>query len=666
MSKKDLTKSILQRIFGGSDDAAKTVNTKNLLDAQVAKEVKAAQEAQDAFKAKEKLAKQYDEAINAENVDKAVEGANFSKGPSVAEEFQMRGYPKDYEMPEMNTQLRNKMAQEADIANQQRLAELAKKEEAAKKALPNTDDVDLTRGFTEGSATAKGTVSKIDEDILKAAKDVTPPDMLPAVIRDVAIRDLPLDVKGKLWKFMRENPGVSITAALGAIGAGTYALKDSKPGSVQQVPPDQAQGLPEGIEPQPEVPQAEQPQEAQGQAGTTQSVRQASFVSKSEPVQAPDTLEPDPLMQAQVEESDVQSRLQAAIDRRDSERRAAGIGQSLATMVAGGLGVASASDVKPNYTGFEDTMKNADRHLKDFAAKEEVQKSDPKSQISKNFRDFLKQFNVNIPESMSAEQAAKIMPYAYQKYAQEEAAKARKELAQENREARRELAAMSMMEKAASKESERQKYDTKLARDLRKDATSGEFGKMFNMYNTAKRTSDAFSKFLENPSGYKDYATLMGGLKVLQGDDSVVREAEMRLGMQATSTINKALNVMQRFATGKTLQPSQRKEMVDTIRILQDAAKNNYKRAVQPIVYQAKSEGVDLRNLFDDEMAQFLSNPIDDSQTAPIDLQVPQQTNTSNLQAPSKTIIKKGYNPTTNQTQFIYSDGTKEIVEGRK
>lgn len=30
-----------------------------------------------------------------------------------------------------------------------------------------------------------------------------------------------------------------------------------------------------------------------------------------------------------------------------------------------------------------------------------------------------------------------------------------------------------------------------------------------------------------------------------------------------------------------------------------------------------------------------------------------------------KTIIKKGYNPKTNQTQFIYSDGTKEIKDGK-
>ena len=32
----------------------------------------------------------------------------------------------------------------------------------------------------------------------------------------------------------------------------------------------------------------------------------------------------------------------------------------------------------------------------------------------------------------------------------------------------------------------------------------------------------------------------------------------------------------------------------------------------------------------------------------------------------TKTVVKKGYNPKTNQTQLIYSDGSKEIVDGKR
>ena len=38
----------------------------------------------------------------------------------------------------------------------------------------------------------------------------------------------------------------------------------------------------------------------------------------------------------------------------------------------------------------------------------------------------------------------------------------------------------------------------------------------------------------------------------------------------------------------------------------------------------------------------------------------------SKKSAPQKTVVKKGYNSKTNQTQLIYSDGTKEIVNGKQ
>jgi hypothetical protein len=37
-----------------------------------------------------------------------------------------------------------------------------------------------------------------------------------------------------------------------------------------------------------------------------------------------------------------------------------------------------------------------------------------------------------------------------------------------------------------------------------------------------------------------------------------------------------------------------------------------------------------------------------------------------NAESSAKTVVKKGYNPKTDQTQLIYSDGSKEIVQGRQ
>jgi hypothetical protein len=63
--------------------------------------------------------------------------------------------------------------------------------------------------------------------------------------------------------------------------------------------------------------------------------------------------------------------------------------------------------------------------------------------------------------------------------------------------------------------------------------------------------------------------------------------------MSATSLFDSLQNQLQKAATGKLLQPEQRKQMVDTIRILSDISKNQYMQSVQPILEQAEREGID-------------------------------------------------------------------------
>lgn len=133
----------------------------------------------------------------------------------------------------------------------------------------------------------------------------------------------------------------------------------------------------------------------------------------------------------------------------------------------------------------------------------------------------------------------------------------------------------------------------KLTQSFRKEATSGENGKLFNVYSTAARSSKLIEEFAKNPSGYKDYATLMNSLKTLQGDSSVVRETEIRLGMNATSMANKALNHLQQAANGKALQPSQRKEIIEATQVLSKVGRDVYMDAVKPILSQADEIGID-------------------------------------------------------------------------
>ena len=123
--------------------------------------------------------------------------------------------------------------------------------------------------------------------------------------------------------------------------------------------------------------------------------------------------------------------------------------------------------------------------------------------------------------------------------------------------------------------------------------TSGQYGKMFANVNNAQKAAGAIEQFMKDPTGYSDYATLMGGLKALQGDESVVREAEIRLGMQAGSFKEKVTNEIEKLRTGKSLQSGQRQNILKSVQILHDIALTQYRDGIRPILDQAEMEGID-------------------------------------------------------------------------
>ena len=164
-----------------------------------------------------------------------------------------------------------------------------------------------------------------------------------------------------------------------------------------------------------------------------------------------------------------------------------------------------------------------------------------------------------------------------------------------------------------------EKDKKKFTRDLRKELSSGELGKAQSFYLKGESAAKALEKFTKNPSAFKDYAMLMNTLKTLQGDNSVVREAEVRLGMQATSAINSALNSLQKVANGKALQPSQRKDMVDTIKELTEASKRTYIQRIRPVVNQAKTEKIPLNLILPQgiQASEFSDNELSETVTQP-------------------------------------------------
>lgn len=276
-------------------------------------------------------------------------------------------------------------------------------------------------------------------------------------------------------------------------------------------------------------------------------------------------------------------------------------GERIGTAIAG---------VKSDENYLKEILETADQPVKDIlqrreskskamqqeAAKRELdrdkEKFDSNSKISRAYRDTLKSFGDTvpgmkvvldkIPEDISAGELEKLSPTLFNMVNAEIA-----------REARKEVALTTASAKQDKVEEEKNKEIKKFTKDLRKEVTTGSYGKMYNNVTHAQKAQMAIDEFMKNPTGYSDYGTLMTSLKTLQGDESVVREAEIRLGMEAGSFKEKITNQIDRLRKGTSLQPRQRQNILNAVSILNNIATNQYTQAIQPVLEQAEVEGID-------------------------------------------------------------------------
>ena len=238
---------------------------------------------------------------------------------------------------------------------------------------------------------------------------------------------------------------------------------------------------------------------------------------------------------------------------------------------------------------------------------------DPNSDISKQARDtFRKVFGRELPPGTSAHQLSKAGVNLNTLLGYEENAKARREAAA----TQKELKGMEVQEAKSKAEETKNKDAKRFAQGLRKEATAGAYGKVYNGLQNADRSSAALQSFAKNPDGYKDYGSLMLALKALQGDDSIVREMEIRMGVNSTSMFNSWKNAIQSAATGKKLQPEQRKQMIDAVNVVRDISKKQYLQAIQPLLQHADDVGVDRKFILPPEFRDDVEKPKEESTKA--------------------------------------------------
>lgn len=267
---------------------------------------------------------------------------------------------------------------------------------------------------------------------------------------------------------------------------------------------------------------------------------------------------------------------------------------------AGIMGGAAFAGTKGDYSAVDVLDKNVGQNVRNVKDKQAYSKEkqsmakakaeldddsklrDTNSDISKTARELATKLGIKVTDKVSAKQLQDAgLPLGTLLSTQIAA------------DSRREMAALAKDTKASDKEKTLNEKQRKFVQGLRKEATTGVLGKQYATFSTGQRMGGSLQQFSKNPSGYTDYATLMGGLKTLQGDESVVREAEVRLGMSAASAIDTAYNYLQKLKNGQSLQPGQREQIISTVNILTNAAKDQYMQSVAPILEQAEMEGID-------------------------------------------------------------------------
>lgn len=424
-------------------------------------------------------------------------------------------------------------------------------------------------------------------DINASTLKNTPDPMNPYTVGQAAPKsmdDLAGAMDGQLDDMLQpksnklRNTGLAATG-LAAGGAGVMMLNDDQQASsMGAAPPILAAAttalMNKAMEPKPVAPQA-------------------PALPRSPAVEAPIEDIPAPEQDAQLEEAQYLQELKAAQGKQDQDNF---VDNMLRAGITTGAGIAG---TKADYAGVDALQKQngigvqnvKDKMTADMDNKklkqaqtelnDEKKLRDPKSDVSGAFRQALAKLGIKHSDKTTAADA-KAMGINIQNLLMQE-----KQIA-------------ASLAKDSGKSGAK---DDKMVQSLRKELTSGEIGKLYNSYSTARRTKQMVEAFAKNPTGYSDYGTLMNSLKTLQGDASTVREAEMKLGMEAGSLSDKYKNIWSKAKNGQSLQPQQRQDIINAVQTLAEISSANYLNAAAPILKQSERLGFSSDELLNDGLS---------------------------------------------------------------
>jgi hypothetical protein len=135
--------------------------------------------------------------------------------------------------------------------------------------------------------------------------------------------------------------------------------------------------------------------------------------------------------------------------------------------------------------------------------------------------------------------------------------------------------------------------------DLRKELTSGTRGEMLKEANSLRKVKSLAEAYLKDPKAqpYVNVAVMLSGAKALQGDDSVVRQPEMRAMQEAGDVATKLMAQVRQAGTGDALSQVQKQQLVDALTTMSRIADKAYMDIAKPAISYAERNNLPLAEI---------------------------------------------------------------------
>ena len=354
----------------------------------------------------------------------------------------------------------------------------------------------------------------------------------------------------------------------------------------------------------------------------------------------------------QKSEMDFNEMLRMAQEARDKGVLLGNIGKAAETFATGLTGTVKGGIVtKPVGTDFYDKLiKQAEQPVEDVGTaytmktkQDEMdrlaRRRDASSEESKFARDLLAQQGIKVPEAATAEALEKYAPQLTNIFNQSQARQAREADSKQ-----RALDRAVLLEKGYSEKQE------KAIISARDQVMTKGYKDAFDVYKNAERISNTFQNL--SPGMYGDAIRTLQSSKLFQGDASVVRGPELKEVQNAVGVLDRLKNEVDRLSGTGKLQEDQRKQLLDAVNTIKNVAKKEYTGLLGPAAKQFNRRGLPLEEIFDPRVLPEVQESLG--------------IKSEKEEQKIKKAIDGGYNKKTNQTQFIYEDGTSEIVDGNR